>query len=76
MTRNPLIFGLFTSMSLVEQVASGVPRIREEMPEAGLPVFSTDGGFFTVEFKRPQKVGTVNSGDDTVTHENGIVKRK
>ena len=68
MTRNPLIFGLFTRMNLVEQVASGIPRMREEMQEAGLPepIFSTDGGFFTVEFKRPIKENTVKS-------KNGIV---
>lgn len=42
-------------MSLVEQVASGIPRMRDEMKEAGLPepIFTADGGFFTVAFKRP-----------------------
>jgi ATP-dependent DNA helicase RecG len=62
MTRNPLIFGLFTRMSLVEQVASGIPRMRKAMKEAELPepTFTTDGGFFTVEFKRPQKNDTIN----------------
>ncbi|GHU65125.1 ArsR family transcriptional regulator [Bacteroidia bacterium] len=72
MTRNPLIFGLFTRMDLVEQVASGIPRMREEMQEAGLPepIFSTDGGFFTVEFKRPKKDDIVN---DIVNPDNGIV---
>ena len=67
MSRNPLISGLFTRMSLVEQVASGIPRMRDEMKEAGLPEpeFTTDGGFFTVSFKRPDKNdivnGTINS---------------
>jgi ATP-dependent DNA helicase RecG len=72
MTRNPLIFGLFTRMDLVEQVASGIPRMREEMQEAGLPepIFSTDGGFFTVEFKRPKKDDIVN---DRVNPDDGIV---
>ena len=62
MSRNPLIFGLFTRMNLVEQVASGIPRMRDEMKEAGLPepVFTTDGGFFSVEFRRPNDNGTVN----------------
>ncbi|MDR0746249.1 MAG: helix-turn-helix domain-containing protein [Mediterranea sp.] len=62
MSRNPLIFGLFTRMSLVEQVASGIPRMRDEMKEAGLPepVFITDGGFFTVSFKRPDNNGAIN----------------
>lgn len=62
MSRNPLIFGLFTRMNLVEQVASGIPRMRNEMNEAGLPepAFTTDGGFFSVEFQRPDDSGTVN----------------
>ena len=72
MTRNPLIFGLFTRMSLVEQVASGIPRMRKAMKEAGLPepAFTTDGGFFTVEFKRPQKNDTAN---DTVNSTSGTI---
>jgi len=42
MSRNPLIFGLFTRMHLVERVASGVPRMRD--------------GMFTVVFMRPEKL--------------------
>jgi len=83
MTRNPLIFGLFTRMSLVEQVASGIPRMRKAMKDAGLPepIFTTDGGFFTVEFKRPQKSDTVNgivsSADGTINDTiNGTIKRE
>ena len=77
MTRNPLIFGLFTRMNLVEQVASGIPRMCDEMQEAGLPEpkFSTEGGFFTVEFKRPQKNDddTINLDDDTINIDDGII---
>ena len=66
MTRNPLIFGLFTRMHLVERVASGIPRMQEAMKEANLPEpeFHTDG-MFTVVFKRKYSVmsDTVN---DTV----------
>ncbi|WP_075966625.1 AlbA family DNA-binding domain-containing protein [Parabacteroides massiliensis] len=53
MTRNPLIFGLFTRMHLVEKVASGIPRMQEAMKEANLPEpeFHTEG-MFTVVFKR------------------------
>ena len=53
MTRNPLIFGLFTRMHLVERVASGIPRMQEAMREANLPEpeFQTEG-MFTVVFKR------------------------
>lgn len=29
MSRNPLVFGLFTRMHIVEKVGSGVPRMRE-----------------------------------------------
>jgi ATP-dependent DNA helicase RecG len=73
-TRNPLIFGLFTRMHLVEQVASGVPRMRDEMREAGLPdpIFSTEGRFFTVELKRPQN-GIINSEDGIINSEDGII---
>jgi ATP-dependent DNA helicase RecG len=55
-------------MNLVEQVASGIPRIRDEMQEAGLPepVFSTEGGFFTVELKRPHKEDVENFDEDIV----------
>lgn len=68
MTRNPLIFGLFTRMHLVERVASGIPRMQEAMREANLPEpeFHTDG-MFTVIFKRGISIknDTVN---DTVNN--------
>jgi ATP-dependent DNA helicase RecG len=59
-------------MSLVEQVASGIPRMRKAMKEAGLPepTFTTDGGFFTVEFKRPPKNDTAN---DTINSTSGTI---
>ena len=62
MTRNPLIFGLFTRMHLVERVASGIPRMQEAMREANLPEpeFHTDG-MFTVIFKR-----SISIKNDTV----------
>ena len=68
MTRNPLIFGLFTRMHLVERVASGIPRMQEAMREANLPEpeFHTEG-MFTAVFKR-QISNSANY--DTV---NGIV---
>ena len=85
MTRNPLIFGLFTRMNLVEKVASGIPRMRDEMQEAGLsePIFSTEGRFFIVELKRPNIInsdsdtlnGTINSENGTINSENDIVKK-
>jgi len=55
-SRNPLIFGLFARMHLVEQIGSGVRRINELMKEAGLPgpVFQKEG-MFTVTLTRPPK---------------------
>ena len=58
--RNPLIFGLFTRMSLVEHIGSGIPRMKKDMLQAGLPepVFETEG-MFTVIFRRPRKTNSV-----------------
>lgn len=54
LSRNPLIFGLFTRMHLVEHIGSGIPRMRKAMIDAGLPepTYDTEG-IFTVTFKRP-----------------------
>lgn len=53
-SRNPLIFGLFERMRLVEQIGSGIARIREVMKDEGLtpPEFNIDG-MFTVTLRRP-----------------------
>ena len=53
-SRNPLIFGLFERMRLVEQIGSGIARIRDVMKDEGLtpPEFITDG-MFTVTLRRP-----------------------
>lgn len=53
-SRNPLIFGLFERMRLVEQIGSGIARIRDVMKDEGLtpPEFSIDG-MFTVTLQRP-----------------------
>jgi ATP-dependent DNA helicase RecG len=54
LSRNPLIFGLFERMRMVEQIGSGISRMRNLMHEEGLtpPEFSIDG-MFTVTFRRP-----------------------
>ena len=54
LSRNPLIFGLFERMRMVEQIGSGISRMRDLMKEEGLtpPEFSIDG-MFTVTFRRP-----------------------
>jgi ATP-dependent DNA helicase RecG len=52
-SRNPLVFGLFARMHLVEQVGSGIGRIQELMLAANLPepVFLKEG-MFTVVLRR------------------------
>lgn len=54
LSRNPLIFGLFERIRMVEQIGSGIIRMRDLMAEAGLtpPEFSMEG-IFTVTFRRP-----------------------
>lgn len=54
LSRNPLLFGLFERMRMVEQIGSGITRMRNLMEDAGLtpPEFNLDG-MFTVLFRRP-----------------------
>lgn len=54
LSRNPLIFGLFERIRMVEQIGSGIGRMRDLMIEADLtePEFSTEG-IFTVTVRRP-----------------------
>jgi len=49
-SRNPLIFGLFVRIHMVEQVGSGIGRIRDLMKSAKLPhpEFKTEGMFSVV----------------------------
>lgn len=53
-SRNPLLFGMFQRMRLVEQVGSGIERMRQAMKDQGLPEpqFSYDG-MFIVKLTRP-----------------------
>lgn len=63
MSRNPLIFGLFTRMHVVEKVGSGIPRMRRLMKDAGLPEPKFDShGFFTVTFMKRAKTNRANDG--------------
>jgi len=63
-SRNPLIFGLFARMHLVEQVGSGVGRIQNLMKEADLPeVVFQKYGIFTVILKRPLVKGSEKSSE-------------
>lgn len=53
-SRNPLIFGLFNRMDMVEQVGSGIQRMKNLMDEAELPepAFYFDG-MFSIVLHRP-----------------------
>ncbi len=63
-SRNPLIFGLFERIDMVEQIGSGISRIKEEMEKAKLPVpvFKTDG-IFTIVLKRYAEKGSEISSE-------------
>lgn len=54
LSRNPLVFGLFERMRMVEQIGSGINRMIDLMKLERLtpPEFSTDG-MFTVRLRRP-----------------------
>ncbi len=53
--RNPLLFGMFHRMKLVEQIGSGVKRIRELCEEYGVeqPDYDISEHWVTTTFKRP-----------------------
>lgn len=57
LSRNPLIFGLFERMRMVERIGSGIIRMRELMEEAGLsaPEFQLEG-MFVVTLQRPVNI--------------------
>ena len=57
-SRNPLIFGLFARMHLVEQVGSGINRMNDLMKTAGLtnPVYNTDGMFTVILLRSARTV--------------------
>jgi len=63
-SRNPLIFGLFQRMHLVEKVGSGILRMEELMLGNNLPapIYQTEG-MFTVIFKRPIATVVENSAE-------------
>ncbi len=64
LSRNPLLFGLFTRMHLVEHIGSGIPRMRKYMLDAGLPEPTYDiDGMFTVTFRRPYKNANIDLTD-------------
>lgn len=66
LSRNTLLFGLIQRTDLVENVGSGIRRMRNEMKTYGLyePKFEISEDWFTVIFKRPtlQKSEGVSGG--------------
>lgn len=74
-SRNPLIFGLFARMHLVEQVGSGVGRIKELMKQAGLPepAFQKEG-MFAVTLPRPAKSSVKSSIKGSIKIKNKIIE--
>lgn len=56
-SRNPLIFGLFARMHLVEQIGSGIIRMKDITKESNLPEpqFNTEG-MFSIVFYRPTEI--------------------
>jgi len=53
-SRNPLVFGLFNRMDLVEKIGSGINRMKEAMLKENLPEphFNLQG-IFAITFYRP-----------------------
>ena len=53
--RNPLLFGMLYRMDVVEQVGSGIRRIRDLCRQHGVaaPVIDVSGHWVTVTFQRP-----------------------
>ncbi|PIN76891.1 transcriptional regulator [Candidatus Woesearchaeota archaeon CG10_big_fil_rev_8_21_14_0_10_36_11] len=61
LSRNNLLFGLLQRIDLVEDIGSGIKRMRKLMKADGLeePIFEFSRDWFSVSFKRPllQKLG-------------------
>ncbi len=69
--RNPLLFGMLYRMDAVEQVGSGVHRIREICRDCGAaaPDYEINDHWVTINFKRPKLVNGVRVKDEDATHE-------
>jgi ATP-dependent DNA helicase RecG len=64
--RNPLLFGTLYRMDLVENVGSGLKRIKDVVQEYGLdaPVIEADEHWFTVTFNRKTEGKGVEKGTE------------
>jgi ATP-dependent DNA helicase RecG len=58
--RNPLLFGILHRMEIVENIGSGIKRMRRICKEYAVeePRFETDENWFTITFPRPVKART------------------
>ena len=65
--RNPLLFGMLYRMDAVEQVGSGVRRIREICRDYGVaePEYEIKEHWVTMTFKRPKLVNGVRVKDES-----------
>ncbi len=66
-SRNPLVFGLFARMHLVEQIGSGIIRIKDITRESNLPEprFNTEG-MFSIVFYRPTQLAESDKKEGTM----------
>ncbi len=71
LSRNKLIFGLFTRMQLVEKVGSGILRMEQEMEQEGFnkPRFENTGFFKAIFYKK-------DGGEKGGEKANGTVNNK
>ncbi|MFA6401365.1 MAG: ATP-binding protein [Salinivirgaceae bacterium] len=76
-SRNPLVFGLFERIHMVEQIGSVIGRIKKAMSEYKMaePEFKTEG-MFTVVFHRQPKVGSSPIDDNTREEIIQLIKEK
>ena len=72
MPRNPLLFGMLYRMGVVENIGSGIRRIRQLCVEHGVaqPAIDVSEHWVTVTFSRPaQQVETVQSAEGNVVRD-------
>lgn len=53
LSRNPIIFDMFSRVDLIEKAGSGIGRIKKLVKERGLKVNFETNDFFRIIFKRP-----------------------
>ena len=78
--RNRLLFGMFHHMGMVEQIGSGIRRIRQECRDYGVaePLIEVSEHWVTTTFRRPENSagarsasGTTGAGDGQIEPEAG-----